>query len=267
MAKPVNRLICESPALKAADVAMSRAYFRLLKSNPRGQIHALLIASQRRWLAARQQQPDILAPAGGGDERRAEIAILLTEINDRHHNLTPKLQDQGLAPLLMQIEAQRKFAAQFSGGRFAGYTTECFFTPRLSGAGGYACTGTESLQNGSRLCSSTIEWTGGRVFEDRRVADIVAGRRKTIARCDTNDKTAQQCPEPEASHADDSAPDVGWNFSPDKDVSRADGKPATKLDPDFPSEHGMADKDWMQQCLSDPAYPPRVLESPTSRQQ
>lgn len=70
----------------------------------------------------------------------------------------------------------------------------------------------------------------------------------------------------DATRADDKAPDIGWHFGPDHDTSDTDGKPASKLDPDFLSDHRMAEKDWMQQCLTDPAYLTQALESLSSRQ-
>lgn len=262
----IERLICDTPALKTADAAMNRAYLRLLKSSPDGAMQRLVIASQRRWLAARDRQPDITAPTDDTDEREAEIAILLTEIASRRDSLMAKPDGHGKAPLVMQIESEKSFAAQFRGGRFGGYTTDCFFTPRPYGAGGYACTGTEAIQNGNRVCSSTIEWTSGRQFERRRVADIALGKPKIIATCDTNDGSGQQCPAADAPEPDDGAPDVGWDLNPTPDDEDADGDgvPASKFDADYPSSHRSDGSDWMQQCLTDANYPPNALKRSAS---
>ncbi|TNC15231.1 DUF1311 domain-containing protein [Methylobacterium terricola] len=52
----VDHTICDGPRLLKADAAMGKAYTALLEIVPKPSIYAMLVASQKRWIAARDTQ-------------------------------------------------------------------------------------------------------------------------------------------------------------------------------------------------------------------
>src|SRR5262249_45129052 len=141
---------CAAPALKAADEAMSAAYFKLLRETTDPDFHEALIRSQRRWLEMRSHGIDRFGAAAAVD--RTDDRQVLLEMT--RSGLT-RLQ---AAEPLRTMERQRKLAAQDGGGPFAGYESDCFFEPPPYGSWGYICLGTAYRQHNERICSVAKEW-------------------------------------------------------------------------------------------------------------
>ena len=62
---PLEKTLCSDGQLAAADRAMAKAYFKLLHAIDDPSIRTSLVASQRRWLAARESDLGELDQADG----------------------------------------------------------------------------------------------------------------------------------------------------------------------------------------------------------
>lgn len=245
-ARPIEKMICADRRLAVADTQMSEAYFALLKSVKDKEVHDTLIASQRRWLKARDAVASEMR-SGEGEPDNDDESFLSKVTKARAEVLLATGQSGSIAA----VERQRKLAAPYTGGRFAGYRTECFFAwPRFGG--GYICVGTQSFQHHDRVCTSKIEWASGHETEYRTVVVVVGGRSKTIATCSTGyAETSEQCPSDDASS--DREHRRHWDLHPA--ASEPDQQllafPFLKYDPDV----FVLDKPWLRACLTEPNYP------------
>jgi len=248
--KRIEKMICGDTKLKAADAALNAAYVAFLRSAPDRETRDLIIASQRRWLKARDGEfdaaPDQEAGASDG-EPRDEAAVLLSAIERRKNSITGTTYFPGLAAV---IKKQRANAAMYTGGPYAGYQTDCWFAPRGFGNGDYLCLGTETFQNRDRICRSATSWASGHTTEYRTVADVVGSGVRLKATCATGyESTDEPCPEPGLDEGH-------WNMKP---VATGDTPEFTlkgrehlqKYDPDASS----MGEPWLRDCLTDPNYP------------
>ncbi|MCA8273306.1 lysozyme inhibitor LprI family protein [Burkholderia sp. AU30280] len=55
-AQPIEKRVCASPVLRAADARMNSAYAGVLKAAPDTAIRDMLVRSQRRWIDARNNR-------------------------------------------------------------------------------------------------------------------------------------------------------------------------------------------------------------------
>ena len=240
----VEKLICSDKKTVAADAKLNRAYQAILKLAPDDSIRAMLVASQKRWLEARDRALDRLLTDPDGvpdDKSMGEIARELIE------NRIGQFQDSGrgtVAPtMIRQAQQQQTFQSRFTGGAFAGYWTTCDVLP--GDDVDYACFAIRHYQNNDRVCSVDESWASGAVYTKRYVANVVDGKPHVIASCSF-------------SSADEACATVGdtkanWNRKPEAPQYVYADKPLPKLDGEIDASD---DTEWVQACLTDPAYPP-----------
>ncbi len=169
---PIEHTICSAPALVRADAAMTRAYAAILKAAPDPEIHAMLVTSQKRWISARDHSFGDLDNAtngrtGAGYPKTLQRSLILHAIEDRTVDLKAMSDGHPKQPRLIQVALkQRRFAAQLTGGRFAGFTTSCSFFPRNGDDPhyDYGCYGTVQYRNNDRICGQTQDWATYRVY-------------------------------------------------------------------------------------------------------
>ncbi|TSD84403.1 DUF1311 domain-containing protein [Mycobacterium sp. KBS0706] len=245
----LERAICADKRLKTADTAMGQAYAQILKAAAGdAEIRDMLVASQRRWLAARDRR---LAGPEEGEDDAAWHARLLKAMHDRSDALGLRSRtDPKQFDLIAAAEAQRRFAARFTGGPFAGFSTACDFLPadgRSASADIYGCFATRFYQNKDRVCGVAEDWASGSVSETHSVAEVVGGTLETVAACaigGTGDLPL--CPD------QDQEAEAGWDLKPNVDAVAAAGSL-----PRIDAEGGGLDDDasWLRACLTDPGYP------------
>ncbi|AHG41025.1 hypothetical protein N018_12650 [Pseudomonas syringae CC1557] len=248
----IEHLICADPRLVAADAAMGKAYAEILKSTDDAGIRSMLISSQRRWIAARDQglgelRNSVNERTGVPYTRQARSNIVLKAMQERTRQ-PGRTSDQASAKpgLVQRAIDQRTFDAGFTGGQFDGSIVECEFVPQAD-AYAYGCFGTRFFQNNNRVCSVSQDWASGELYQTRSVADVIGGKPKMIATCKSGIKDCA-----EGSH--------GWSArsgQPDADTQRIYdqiGKQTlTSLDVELWAEEG--NEQWLKQCLTDPGFP------------
>ncbi|TQX85197.1 MULTISPECIES: lysozyme inhibitor LprI family protein [Rhizobium] len=243
----IEHMICDDASLLRADVAMGRAYAEILKAAPDPQIHTMLIVSQKRWVAARDDAFGNLDGAtngmtGEGYPKPLQRSLVLHATEDRTKILKAKSDEGSKQPSLIQAALkQREFGAQFTGGPSAGFSSSCNFLPHNAGDLGYdyACFGTAQYQNNDRICGETQDWATFRAYTTRFVANVVAGQVKVTALCKDD-----IC---------DATPDGGWDSRPEVGSDGPVGGALEKLDPE--ADDGLGDE-WLKVCLSDKTFPP-----------
>lgn len=243
----IEHLICADPRLVAADAAMGKAYSAALKTTNDEQIRTMLITSQRRWVAARDNRfgdldNSVDGQTGEGYSKEDQRTIVLKAMQQRTRRLGDMSKATPKQPQLIQVAlGERAFASHFTGGPFAGFDTSCDFLPQ-SGEYSYGCFGTRVYQNNARICSISQDWASGSVYETRAVADVVDGKAKLIATC-------------KADQNDCSPGDSAWSGTLDTDTQHAYESRGTtalaKLDAEVDTEEG----EWLQSCLTDPHFP------------
>lgn len=242
---PIERAICGDSQLRAADAAMGAAYATLLKAADDADVRTMLVASQKRWLVERDRLFDRRLASAGKDTQRA---AMLSAIRDRTRVLAEQSSSPPPRPAQIAIAlGQRKFAARYTGGPFAGFETRCDFLP-MQDSYVYGCFASRQYQNNSRVCTLDQYWATGRVYEKRSVADIVDGRPKVIATCSVD-----------GVEGDSACPDTGnssgesrrWNTQPQGTAP----SPRPSL-PKIDAEAGPDDDaPWLHACLTDRHYP------------
>ncbi|WP_247893810.1 lysozyme inhibitor LprI family protein [Azospirillum endophyticum] len=248
----IDHVICGDKALQKADAALGSAYSAILKAAPDAEIRAMLVASEKRWLARRD---DRLGPSSETDDApdaETQRKILLDAIQARTRELTRRAKaDAGEPNLIAVARDQRRFASRFTSGPFAGFSTSCDFLPGGDGYT-YGCFGTQSYQNRDRVCALTRDWASGGVSETRMVGQVVDGKLTTVASCSIGSGDAgAACPDPEVSagqrgHWQKPAPDATTPEAPP-------AKPQPQVDAEFQRDSEDA---WINDCLTQPTYPP-----------
>lgn len=233
-----EKLICSDARLTEADKALGAAYADWLAQAPDDEMRTMMVASQKRWLQARDEEAE---PNDDPDDEAPKPAdVLLDLIGNRTHAL--KYRTAGVPPIITQAKDQRAFAARFSGGPFAGYQTSCDALPPDAG---YACFATRHYQNGSRVCSVDQYWASGTVYVKRYVADVVDGKPKLKASCSYNGDD-KACPDMFGGE------DAGWNTQPKQDDRLYSSAALPKIDGDVEDNE---DADWLIPCLTQPDFP------------
>ena len=159
-------------------------------------------------------------------------------------------------------QAQRQFAAQLTGGTFAGFATDCEFFPDTpaSWADHYDCYSTRYYRNADRVCSAGEDWATYRRYQTRSIDRLVDGKLTPIATCDVDGDSDSACPDV----ANDSDVKARWNLQPEIGDAAASTLPAglTKLDADATGSMvegepaGTKDNEpWLHACLTDSSYP------------
>ncbi|MDR9850868.1 lysozyme inhibitor LprI family protein [Herbaspirillum huttiense] len=248
----VEHLICSNPAIVRADADMNRAYAAILKAAPDAEIHDMLVASQKRWIAAREAAFGDLDRATNGQTgetypKDMQRKMVLKAIRGRTDQLKRRSDHEpGQFHFIQAALDQRRYASQFPRGDFTGFATECFFYPRnQNGSGdnyGYACLGTIQYQNKERICSETSEWATYRVYTTRTVATLVAGVPKIVASC--KDETCSGQGGDTASGAQAEAAGGGIVLDP----------PLPKLDAEVSGSPADDHDSWINPCLTDKKF-------------
>lgn len=176
-AQPVEKRICTSPALRAADARMNSAYAGALKVAPDAAIRDMLVRSQRRWIAARNNRLD-------ADYDGHLLAV--NEVRKAIDRRSAELADQSGKGLIARALAERQWLAKFTGGPLTGFDGNCDFIPDdASGAHvSYACFGAVHVQNRARICSQSEDWATGAVYQYRSVSAADGGRARPVAFCE-----------------------------------------------------------------------------------
>lgn len=242
---PIERRICADKSLRQADAAMGAAYAKTLKASQDPEIRAMLLESQKHWLARRDLRLDQEDETeSNGDTPKNN---LLGAIEARTADLTELSKTNPKLPRLIEIALkQRQFNAQFTGGPFAGYSADCDFLPS-SGDQIYTCVGTRSYQNKDRVCSVTTDFATSALYVTQTVAEVVDGKLKTIATCG-DDNGNSPCPDGQPSS------DRHWTPQPSAsaDADGGAGVPSPKISADLGEDE---DSPWLRACLTDKSYP------------
>ncbi|MFD4841392.1 lysozyme inhibitor LprI family protein [Achromobacter sp. NPDC058515] len=239
----VEKLICSDRNTVSADAELNRAYNAVLKQAPGGDIRAMLVDSQKRWVAARGRALDTLigTPDALPDEKSAG-EILRELIRNRTAELKETGKGASLPAIIGRAISQQKFQSQFTGGAHAGYWTSCDVLPR--DYRNYACFAIRHYQNNDRVCTVDESWASGRVYTNRYVANIVDGKPKVVASCSFSSED-EACSDTEGK--------AKWNWKPEQPDYVYSAKPLPKIDGEI---HDSDDFEWARACLADAAYPP-----------
>ncbi|HEU4669479.1 MAG TPA: lysozyme inhibitor LprI family protein [Dyella sp.] len=245
---PLEKTLCSNGQLAAADRAMAEAYFKLLHAIDDPSIRTSLIASQRRWLAARESDLGELDQADGFD-RRTQRSVLLAVTRQRTRDL--QARTDGQPQFVVTAFRQRALASAYSGGPFAGYRVECSFMPDQQNDHKlyYSCFGSHAYQQGDRVCSQSEDFASYTVVTTRAVGRVEKGRLTPVATCAFGGND-QSCPDADADQLD------AWNTHPTTtqfQTGYGDG-PRLEVDPDLGT--GDEDSAWFSRCLTAPSYPP-----------
>lgn len=234
----IDKRICGDAGLKAADTAMGQAYSALLKSAPDAEVRSMLITSQRRWVAARNEW----FSSNPGD-RPLPVSELRKAMTDR----TTALADRSDKGFVSQAAAQRRFLAKYTGGAFSGFDTGCEFIPNDNKQTNfsYQCTGAVHVQNKDRVCSLSTEFASWSLYQYYGVSTVAGEQAKPAAFC--GDQSGDVC---------ENGKGGGWDLSPDANHFPTPKRDLPKLDTEanWPLEETAST--WFGRCLTRPTYPP-----------
>ena len=240
---PSEKLICSSKSLQKADSRLNKTYAATLKAAPDEEIRTMLVASQKRWIVARDRALEgVIADADRAPEDKSATEVADGMIAAR----TAQLEEKGRTSLFEVARKQQAFLKQFSGGDYAGYETSCDMLPPDQS---YSCFPTRHYQNGDRVCSVEEYWATNTGYTKRYIADIVDGKPKLIASCSFNGDD-NSCPTT-------SGEGRSWNVKPKAQPTLHSSKPELKLDGEVIDSD---DYDWLKTCLTDKSFP---LADPT----
>jgi len=242
-ASAVEKLICSDRQTLSADAELNRAYSAILKKAPDSEVRAMLVDSQKRWLAARDQALDTLmgTPDALPDDRSAG-EILRGLIDSRTAEFKETEKGSSTPAVIGRAISQKKFQAQFKSGAYAGYWTSCDVLPRDYTH--YGCFAIRHYQNNDRVCSVDESWASGAVYTKRYVANIVDGKPKVIASCSFSSED-EACSDIEGK--------AKWNRQPEQPEYVYSSSPLPKIDGEI---YDSEDAEWARTCLTETTYPP-----------
>ncbi|CAN0640833.1 lysozyme inhibitor LprI family protein [Burkholderia cepacia] len=241
-AQPVEKRICTSPALRAADARMNSAYAGALKVAPDAAIRDMLVRSQRRWIAARNNRLD-------ADYDGHLLAVI--EVRKAIDRRSAELADQSGKGLIARALAERQWLAKFTGGPLTGFDGNCDFIPDdASGAHvSYACFGAVHVQNRTRICSQSEDWATGAVYQYRSVSAADGGRARPVAFCEAQ-AHGRAC--------DNGGAQSGWmraGVSGDDKRASAPAIGLPQLDAEMWPIGDGDDAVWFERCLTASVFP------------
>ncbi|MBN3738564.1 MULTISPECIES: lysozyme inhibitor LprI family protein [Burkholderia] len=240
--QPVEKRICASPALRAADARMNTAYAGALKAAPDAAIRDMLVRSQRRWIGARNNRLD-------ADYDGHPMAV--DEVRKAIDRRTAMLADRSAKGLIARALAERQWLAKYTGGPLTGFDGNCDFIPDdASGTHvSYACFGAVHVQHRARICSQSEDWATGAVYQYRSVSATVGGKVHPVAFCEAQ-AHAQSC--------DDGGAQSGWVRAGASGVDGRAPAPAAgmpQLDAEMWPIGDGDDAVWFERCLTAPVFP------------
>lgn len=240
-ANPAETLICGDKGLLEADAAMAKAYEDTLAKAPDDEIRAMLVESQKRWLAARDKGLEsVLAEPGALPEGVTPAGIAADVIGARADVLTGADGEERPTVVAAALD-QRAFITQFSGGPYAGFSVSCSLLPPDMA---YGCFSLRRYQNGDRICMVQDDWASGSVTTQRFVANVVEGQPKLVASCSFG---GQDTPCPGGID-----PQGGWNASPKQNPALFENQSLPKLDSEVGDDE---ERQWISQCLTEKDFP------------
>ncbi|RQT09706.1 DUF1311 domain-containing protein [Burkholderia contaminans] len=173
----IEKRICASSILRAADSRMNSAYIGALKAAPDTATRDMLVRSQRRWISARNNRLD-------ADYEGRPLAV--EEVRKAIDRRTAVLADQSNKGLIARAQAERQWLAKYTGGPLTGFDANCDFVP--DDATGthvsYACFGAVHVQHRARVCSQSEDWATGAVYQYRLVSTADGGKVRPVAYCE-----------------------------------------------------------------------------------
>ncbi|KAG8152829.1 lysozyme inhibitor LprI family protein [Burkholderia catarinensis] len=239
--QPIEKRICASPALRAADARMNSAYAGALKAAPDAAIRDMLVRSQRRWIGARNKRLDT-------DYDGRPLAV--DEVRKAIDRRTAVLADRSGEALIARALAERQWLEKYTGGPLTGFDANCDFIP--DDASGkhvsYACFGAIHVQHHARVCSQSEDWATGAVYQYRSVSAADDGKVHPVAFC-----------EAQGTHACDSgSAQAGWvraaaSGGENRTPAPAAGLP--QLDAELWPLGDGNDAAWFDRCLKAPVFP------------
>lgn len=239
----IDRMICADDGLRRADSAMNAAYAATLKATGDAGIRAMLVAGQRRWLARRDADLGHLDQDGGAPDAATWRGIVFKAIRDRTAALSRRAPGNPKLPQMIETALeQRRFAARFTGGPYAGYDTSCTFLPSGDGYS-YGCFGRQRYQNKDRVCSIVQDWASGSVNESRFVGQVVGVTLQTTATCSVGGGAGPSCP----------GSDAGGRWGTSSAHEAQPARPLPPIDAEADFDPGAR---WLSNCLTTPDYPP-----------
>lgn len=232
----VEKRICASKELKAADASLNSAYTALLRAAPDTEIRTMIVKSQRRWIEARDT-----GLASDFEGQPLPIGVLRDAIDGR----TAELSDRSNSGLIAQALEQRRYFSQFPKGQFSGFASDCEFYPtdRNQESYVYSCMGTVGVQNGDRLCAMDQYWATYSVYTHYGVSRITGGTASPAAYC--NPQSGTECDIGES----------GWQSVNGKKPENFPelGERADKLDAE--NTLLLDEKAWFTSCLTKTGFP------------
>ncbi|KWF26680.1 lysozyme inhibitor LprI family protein [Burkholderia pseudomultivorans] len=241
-AQVIEKRICGNAGLRAADTRMNAAYAGVLKVAPDADIRDMLMRSQRRWLAARNNRLDV-------DYEGRPLAV--AEVRKMIDQRTAELADRSDKGLIARAQAERRWLAKYTGGPLTGFDASCDFIP-LDASGShvsYACFGAVHVQHRARVCSQSEDWATGAVYQYRAVSAADGGKARPVAFCEAQ-AHAQAC--------DNGGARSGWTRAEAAGADSRAPAPAAGL-PQLDAEMWpIGDGDdavWFERCLTAATFP------------
>ncbi|MGS0892163.1 lysozyme inhibitor LprI family protein [Burkholderia stagnalis] len=239
-AQAIEKRICGNAGLRAADTRMNAAYAGALKAAPDAAIRDMLVRSQRRWIAARNNRLDT-------DYEGRPMAV--DEVRKAIDRRTAVLADRSDNGLIARARAERQWLAKYTGGPLTGFDASCDFIP--GDARGthvsYACFGAVYVQHRARVCSQSEDWATGAVYQYRGVSAVDGGQARPVAFC-----------EAQAHACDHGGAQAGWVRAGGAGADNRAPVPAAGL-PQLDAEMWpLGDGDdaaWFDRCLTAATYP------------
>ncbi|HEX7388720.1 MAG TPA: lysozyme inhibitor LprI family protein [Acidiphilium sp.] len=236
--KPIEKRICASPSLRSADAAMGKAYIAALAAAPDPELRAVLVRSQRRWIAARND---------GLVTDFDNVPLPVSTLRDAFLDRATVLEDRSRTGLITEAEAERHFLAKYAKAPYTGIATDCFFAPDTPGSKiyTYVCTGSLHVQNGNRVCSIDREWATWRLYTYYGVSTVADGKTTPAAFCNGRQGDCT------GTGSDESGWVAGAATAGDNFPTPATGLPRLDAEGIWPLSDG--DIAWFKTCLTSPA--------------
>lgn len=250
-ATAVETTICGDKTLVALDRSLGKAYQALLKAMPDKDTKAMIVASQQRWLTARE---DAFGKGETGADKDVDPTPLPKVLKLVMQDRIKVLKDRSKNGLIARAKAQKAFFARYPDAAYTGLRTECtFMMPRQGQAyTSYICPGSAvELQRDGRVCTISQTWATFSIYTQRSVATVDGDTLKPVAFCANPGNDGSEC-------TADMGPQTRWNRDPAKAQNfDAPQKAMNRLDAENEVWRALEDGDkvWLKRCVTDKTYP------------